>query len=512
MSCEVGLKDVVLVGGGAGAVATLSALLEHGSVRSLTIVDPAEVGVGQVFGARFSGDCALLTNTPVGLMYINENRREDFARFLEARGLPMSVDDFPPRYLFGDFLREEYAKLRAEAERRMIAVRHVRARVETIARTDGGYRLHLNDGDALSATDVVLAVGFEQPILPAMFDGLDNHPRLFLGCYPPERLAPIPAGSHVLVLGMRASAQDATYLLGQAGSSVVLASRSGRLSAVRDRMTLTTTDHLDRKRWLALDPDDPEIAAKAGALLLSALDKVSGGVPVSDQLVPPSGQASRLRAEMALAESGKAYWNDLAFEGLALLNELMGRWGEDARKRLAPLFQEILTRYIGALPLPIAKRLLDGVEEGRITISDAAIEAAVPSGDGWDVRWSDGRNEFFDAIVATVGFNAPRFPMIDDDTLRVSDASAVTPDTRLVTINEDLSVSFGEGAARERIWALGVGSTARYPFATINYLTVQQAGSIAARIMDARGAYYPAPPCSARAADRKVGAFSRVTS
>src|ERR1700752_3616556 len=127
--------------------------------------------------------------------------------------------------------------------------------------------------------------------------------------------------------------------------------------------------YLDREHWLALDPDDPDIERKATELLVEAVTAAGGGVPVDEQIVPRTDSASRLRAEIELAEAEKTYWGDLVFDGIHLLNELVGGWDGPARMRLMPKAYELLTRYVNALPLLIANRLLESVDNGTATIS-----------------------------------------------------------------------------------------------------------------------------------------------
>jgi uncharacterized NAD(P)/FAD-binding protein YdhS len=461
----------------------LGALLDTGTFRSATIVDPSEIGIGLVFGPRCAGDLGLLCNSPAGVTFTDDHNPDEFADFLARRGWPASIDDYTPRFLFGEFCREKYLKLRAVAEARGISVRQVRARVETIGRAGDDYLLTLEDGRELRGTDVLVCAGLEAPILAPLVAPYRGHPRLLHGTYPVERLRKLPSGSHVLILGMRSSAIDAAYVLSRAGHTAVLTSPSGRVSAVRDKLRIPPTQYLDREGWLALDPDDPDIERKASQLLVEAVTAAGNGVSVDKQIAPKTDSVSRLRAEIALAEAEKTYWGDLVFDGIHLLNELVGAWDGPARIRLVPKAYELLTRYVNALPLLIANRLLKSVDDGSTTISADFIEAVVPAAEqGWEVTWSDGRAEHFDAVVSATGYHFPRFPQLDDDTIRLSHAGEITPQTRLATLTSGLAFSFDGGQTTERIWAVGAATNQSFPLAHVIFLAARQSRSVAAQL------------------------------
>lgn len=482
-------RDIVFVGGGPSAVAALGALLDEGSFRSATIIDPLEIGIGKVFGPTCAGDPGLLCNSPAGITYTDHNNPDEFADFLARRGWPASTDDYTPRFMFGEFCREKYLTLRAVAVARGIDVQHVRARVLMIGRDAEGYSLALDDGGLVRGTDVMLCVGLEAPILAPIVAPYCDHPTLLDGTYPVERLRALPENSHVLVLGLRSSAIDAAHVLNRAGHTVVMTSPSGRISAVRDKLRIPPERHLDRERWLALDPNDPEIERKASELLVEAVKAAGDGTEVADQIVPKCEAATRLRSEIALAEAEKTYWGDLVYDGIPLVNELVGGWDAATRQRLMPKAYELLTRYVNALPLLIANRLLNDIDDGKTTVSAAFPQSVAPAtdGNGWEVAWTDGHREHFDAVVSATGYNFPRFPLVDADTIGLTHAGTITPETKLATITSHLALSFDGGRTQERIWVLGAATNQHFPLAHIIYLAARQSLVVAPQVFDLSG-------------------------
>jgi hypothetical protein len=475
--------EVLIVGGGPSAVAAIGALLAAGDVRSITIVDPSEIGIGLVFGPRCAADPALLCNSGAGVTYVDETYPDEFVDFCASRGWPVGKDDYTPRFIFGEFCRDKYLRLAAEARARRIAIKHVRARVLTVQCLSAGYAVELDTGASLHASDVLLCVGIEEPILPALVARFRGHPRLFHGAYPADRLRNLPPGSRVLVLGLRSSALDASQVLIGAGHTTVMTSPSGRVSAVRDRLRISPRCYVNRDRWLELDSNDPEIESKVAALLVEEAVAAGDGLPVSEQMVPPSEPISRLRAEISLAEAGQTKWSDLTFHGIGVLNDMVGKWDAATRGRLLPKAYGILTRYVNALPLLIARRLLESLESGKAQISPVPLRAVRPDGEGWEVEWEGGRIDRFDAVVAATGYNFPRFPMRGSDRIVITHAGQLKPGDQLAKIGDDLQLDLGRTGKPERIWAIGPATNQRFPMAHIIFLGARHSRLVAAKLL-----------------------------
>jgi hypothetical protein len=485
--------DVVVVGGGPSAVAAIGALLAEGDVRSVTIVDPSEIGIGLVFGPLCASDPALLCNSSAGVTFLDEGYPNQFVDFCASRGWPVGKDDYTPRFMFGEFCRHKYLQLASEARARRIRLDHVRARVLTVQCLQAGYAVELDTGASLHASDVLLCVGIEEPVLPPLVADFRGHPRLFEGAYPVERLRDLPEASRVLILGLRSSALDAAQVLTSAGHTTVLTSPSGRVSAVRDRLRISPQCYVDSERWCALDADDPEIASKVTALLLEAATAAGGGLPVSEQTVRAPDSISRLRAEIGLAESEHTKWSDLTFHGIGVLNEMVGKWDAATRARLLPKAYGILTRYVNALPLLVARRLLDSLESGTAKISPVPPRTVKPSDDGWEVEWEGGGTERFEAMVAATGYNFPRFPMRGTDGVAITHAGSLKPGETLAKITADLRLDLGRNGKPERIWAIGPATNQRFPMAHIIFLAARHSRSVAAQLLMGENAGKPKP-------------------
>jgi hypothetical protein len=295
-----------------------------------------------------------------------------------------------------------------------------------------------------------------------------------------------------LVLGLRSSALDASQVLIGAGHTTVLTSPSGRISAVRDRLRISPRCHVDRERWLAIDPNDPDIESKVAALLVEEAIAAGGGLPVSEQTVPLLEPIARLRSEIGLAQAGKTRWSDLTFHGIGVLNEMVGGWDAATRARLLPKAYGVLTRYVNSLPLLIARRLLDDLESGKSKISPVPVRAVKARDEAWEIEWEGGRTEQFDAVVSATGYNFPRFPMRGEDSIALTHAGNLQPGETLATMTEGLRLDLGRNGKPERIWAIGPATNQRFPMAHIIFLAARHSRSVAADLLRGRRADQPA--------------------
>ncbi|MEU4743291.1 FAD/NAD(P)-binding protein, partial [Actinosynnema sp. NPDC023658] len=226
-------RRIVIVGGGVTGVTAFAAAVRHRCADRIDVVDPLPPGTGTAFATDHP---ALLCNTSVGIMSLLPDDPHDFLRHLHERGVPAGPDDVVARGLFHDYVRVRYADHAARFRAEGGVHRHIRAEAARVHRdVDGGY--HVVAGDhVLPATDVLVCLGYGEPVVPAVLAEHVDHELIFRSPFPADRLlAALPRPADVLVLGTRLSAVDAAVLLCGQGHAVTLASPSGRLPAVRSR-------------------------------------------------------------------------------------------------------------------------------------------------------------------------------------------------------------------------------------------------------------------------------------
>ncbi|KUZ74219.1 hypothetical protein WI73_23195 [Burkholderia ubonensis] len=422
------VKEVVIIGGracGTAAVAHLAGSLSHDS--RITVVDPQDPDYPSVFD---DVDPLLITNTSHAINSIFPDRPADFLAFLDESERSRSV----PRHTVGQYTRARFAEACWKAASRGIEVRQVAARVGCVTATPCGYDLSLDGGGRMQATDVVIAVGVGE--VKTRPDGMGIPP------YPSTRLRR-SARREALVIGQGQSAIDAALVLRSAGSRVTMCSRTGQFPAVRTRTPF--------------NPFEGELAAGVPADFRRLVDedcRRRGYPPFATQRAQATDPVSRLREEIRLAEDDRCPWQD-AIVGIIVALMDAGLPVADDR--------EFLWRYVTSINLPIARRLLEHIDDGHVAVAD--ISSIDPHA--------------FDLVVSATGFLPPplyhrgRTLYIGGRAPDSSPVGSLSPDLRFV-----LSDLYGP----ERIWAVGPASGIRVPFANFLHTAARQASSVARQI------------------------------
>jgi uncharacterized NAD(P)/FAD-binding protein YdhS len=201
-------RRIVIVGGGAAGAWMLLRLLEAGR-DGIDIVEPREnLGRGLAYSTCFERH---FLNVPADKMdMFAEPGDPSFVGWLEALAPQYAPQGYAPRWLYGEFLEEAVAgAIRGDD------VRQVRLRAAAIERAAGGLRVHLDDGSALTAAAVVLALGNlpPTPLAPHLDD-----PRVVED---PWRIDPDAAAGagRVVVAGTGLTALDAVISVAAVNSS-----------------------------------------------------------------------------------------------------------------------------------------------------------------------------------------------------------------------------------------------------------------------------------------------------
>ncbi|MEU4932870.1 FAD/NAD(P)-binding protein [Streptomyces yokosukanensis] len=483
-------RDIVIIGGGATAVAAFTQVVRTPGIASVTTVDPNPVGLGHAFGVS---DPLLLCNTSVDVTSLRPDGPSDLLDYLSARGWAARPEDFVPRYLVGHYCRERYLSGRREAERHGTAVAHHRARATTVRATADGYRVELDDGRRLAATDVLVCLGLDRPRLPELLRPYDGHPRLLPQPYPTGRLRALPDKAEVLVLGSKLSAVDAALVLCADGRRTVMTSPSGRLPAVRTRLCRPDRPLLDSRRWQRLDPRAEDLDRELTRLLLRAIGRAGAGLGLRAQTSSAAVPEERLRQELALAAAGRVPWQDVIAEVIDAINDWTAPWDPALRAEVLGRYRGLMSRYISSIPARNARLISGHLDSGRLSLAPGypvGIEP-VADDDGWEVEWPDGRHERFTHVVCGTGFHTPQLDAAAPGVYRIG--PSVVHDAA-PEITEDLRLVDPHRGSTERIWVLGAAAHSRT--AIVNYLNTaaKQAQRVAAQFTAPAVPAVPAAP------------------
>jgi len=222
MSTPPSIPRLAIIGAGASGTLLASQLLRRAQspLRILLLERSGEIGRGVAYGTRCPEH---RLNVPAGRMGAFPEEPEGFSRWIEARagrpGFPARVgaEDFLPRRLFGEYVREVFAAALAAAAPGVELV-EVKAEIVDLALEADGIVLTASDGRVFAVDRAVLAIGNlpgEYPIprpLPVY-----QSPRYVHIPWRGDALAGLGPDDEVLLVGQGPTATDLIVELAQSG-------------------------------------------------------------------------------------------------------------------------------------------------------------------------------------------------------------------------------------------------------------------------------------------------------
>src|SRR4051794_12595591 len=157
--------DVAVIGGGFSANAMVIHLLDQlaPSKTIAVIADGDDFGLGVAYGTK--RDCHLL-NVPACRMSVYVDQPHHLVDWLVARELPYRSEDFIPRRLYGEYLKESLAKALAKSgnHARVDFVRSRALACQTGA--DGRHSFALANDEIVKSGHSVFCLGATAASLP----------------------------------------------------------------------------------------------------------------------------------------------------------------------------------------------------------------------------------------------------------------------------------------------------------------------------------------------------------
>ncbi|CAB3755693.1 FAD/NAD(P)-binding protein [Paraburkholderia solisilvae] len=485
-------RTLAIVGGGAAGVATFIAMVRRRAAKTIYIIEPRPIGAGIVFGSL---DEDLLCNTSVAIMSVIQDNPDDFLDYLRAKGRHAMPETFAPRAWVGEYLTDRFREYTGIAAQYGIDVIDLPYRFQSLRVIDErAYSLKLSDTvmtRSITVSAVVFCTGFGAPRVPEPLKCHAGH-RTLIGCPYPERdmLKRIPADSRVLVVGSRLSAIDTAVLLGREQHRVAMVSPSGTLPAVRANSLRNERYQLEQASLEALLTRwKPGTATTYPAALKHAYLKY-----VARQLCGYVGKSwrkhfaasehydARLRDEIALAERGQNRWQDLLVDLVEKVNATYTRSEPRFDGGFHPAFAESIERYLTAVALPNAKKLMSLIDEGRLTVNKGrliCVDVLRNERAPWRVDWGDGPQRF-DALVLAAGFHLPQFVVNDAGELEISENGEGAK--AAVGVSRELRADSSRLPGATSIWFIGPPAHARVPMPNALFVVAAQAERVAAAL------------------------------
>jgi hypothetical protein len=252
-----------------------------------------------------------------------------------------------------------------------------------------------------------------------------------------------------------------------------MASPSGRLPAVRTATPRQGSTLIDEAAFARLDPTSPMLYRRLLRQVARSAKAVNGR-PLRSQIDRSSDVVERLAHEAALARRGATDWQNVLVRYMNLAESLLlGRTLEVQRKALNNCANAV-GRYLFALPLQTADKLLRYMKEGRLHVMPA-VPARCYQDEKWHVEWSGGGFDSFDAVVCATGFKKQYFHATHDALALVK--KTAIPST-VPHVSRDLRIWLPGADTPERIWTAGIASYLGRPIVNAFYQSVRQANEI----------------------------------
>jgi uncharacterized NAD(P)/FAD-binding protein YdhS len=201
------VRTIVVVGGGfSGTIVTANLLRRPpaGPTRVVLIERAGVVGRGAAYAQR---SFPFLLNVPASRMSATSGAPLEFLEFVQRRIPGATGEDFLPRALYGEYLREVLLAAELSAPRN-VRLEIMTAEVANVRRIGRHLPLQveLHDGRSLTADDVVLAPGNPAPASLAGAQPVLDHPA-YVGDPWSAELQFSPQ-QHVLLIGSGLTAAD----------------------------------------------------------------------------------------------------------------------------------------------------------------------------------------------------------------------------------------------------------------------------------------------------------------
>ncbi len=216
------MRTIAIVGAGFSGTATAIQLLtRHGDLpgRLVLINRHPNLARGVAYGTHSPSH---LLNVPAGRMGLFPDREGDFLEFIQRYDNTVTAGSFVPRSQYGRYLG---ARLKEAAEKsRALRMESMTGEVQDItpAKAGSGAVLYFADGQALSADQVVLAVGNYPPADPSVPEtDFFQSPYYTRDPWAPGALDRVPLEAPVLLIGTGLTMMDVALELAHRGLSGV---------------------------------------------------------------------------------------------------------------------------------------------------------------------------------------------------------------------------------------------------------------------------------------------------
>jgi uncharacterized NAD(P)/FAD-binding protein YdhS len=366
---------ITIVGAGASGILVLQQLVERLSGASgnrpkiLLIEESGDFGPGLAYSTPLE---AHILNQHAGTMGAILDDPAHFSRWLESSSPGWAGEEFPPRKVYGEYLKDFFARTLEAAASAGIAIECLHDEAVSVRPSAGMSEIKLASGARISSQYTVMALGnFPSPVFHNLWGakGFLHYP------WPVEAIVDHISGRDpICVLGTGLSAIDTLHTLMAAGQQekVYFVSRNGLLPKVRGAFA----DY--EAKFLRLDEIRARLAADGREHI--GLDELVGlfrqeieaaeGRPVDwGKVAKPEGSTLEiLERDLEWAANGVIPYQ----AALIALEELVGRlWSllsPDDQCRFDIEYKNLWTVYRFPMPPKNAEKVRNALISGRLEV------------------------------------------------------------------------------------------------------------------------------------------------
>ncbi|QCT21705.1 hypothetical protein FEM41_19650 [Jejubacter calystegiae] len=470
-------RHVSIIGAGATGIAAFIALVRHRACKKIVLIDAYEPGVGQVYANQHP---EVLCNTSVELMSLLPPEYNDLLHYLQKqRNVNCTSVSFISRKMIGEYIRQRYHDYLNLAHNYGITVDFIKGSGKCIKRqSNGDYQIYTDNGRKVITNDVIVCTGYGNPKILKAFRPYQNSSHFFSSPYPENLMQQhIRPGSDVLIIGTKLSAIDAALVLCRHGCRVKLTSPSGELPAVRSALVYRSIPASLLYKLRVTNFTEHNFIPNIRKCFLQMLADTSE-TPVKKQFSFASDVIQRLGEEAELARSNQTEWQFVIVGLVEIINNMFLSLPFTYKELLKKEIKKT-ERYIGAMPLQNAEKLLNYASEGLFSCEKLNHLAVWKTHSGWIINGLQEGESTFETVICAMGYDYPS-NIVTKNSFILSEASgSLVPPHRL---SSELQLPFTHSSNPEHIWLAGISTHVTVPLVNALFIAVRQVNQIAQTI------------------------------
>lgn len=384
-------KHITIIGGGPAGISALFQIVElaiereHTDIKITVVEKNKQHGVGPGLPYSAADDVHIL-NLPANVMSPIPEDPEHFVRWLgqnkdkwseQFPKFDIATNPFPPRRLYGLYLKDLAEETRQRATDSGIEVDYVYEKAVNVAQDrdkSRGYFVTLAESKGFKADQVLLCIGH---LPPSTFTEFKDSPGYHHQVWPCSQFEDIPTDDDILIAGTRLTAIDLVLYLKQVKKhkgTIHLVSRSGLLPAVigltRPYGAINLTPLAIEKKTAKGQRDLP--LDYVIELFWKEMAHARGGQAYTEeekqQLLKPKATAIEwLETQLSGAQQVRP-WQSFLFSMFAMVPDIWSALSLSDKKRFLRDYNSIFMTYLAAFPQQNAEKMLSLLKSGDIKL------------------------------------------------------------------------------------------------------------------------------------------------